>query len=334
MPGKLTFGYLFDFRNPAQWHKPWHQLYGEVLDVAAWTEQAGFGAAWVPEHHLANDGYLPSPLVALSAIAARTERISLGSWIALAPLYHPTRFASDCAVLDITSGGRLEMGLGIGYRKREYAAFGGDFTKRGRLFDEWLEIVTRLWAGETLDFAGQHFQLNGARVMPPAPRGRIPLYIGGWAEKAMERVVTYGEGYVGTPNGGIRYVEKLRQMGRDVSQARVRIGDFFTVVARDPEQAAEELAPYFHHVNNTYGEWDLEENSLGDEGMKSMSFEDFKKSGVLQIMTPHAAITRFKSMQESMPLDHVSMMMPPGLPAERFIAYAQLFADEVLPAFA
>lgn len=326
MAGKLSFGYLYDFRNPAQWHKPSDQRYREIIDVAAWSEQAGFDGIWVPEHHLANDGYMPSPLVALSAIAMRTKRASLGSWTALAPLYHPTRFASDCAVLDIISNGRLELGLGIGYRKVEYAAMGVDFTKRGHLFDEWLEIVTRLWAGETLNYVGKYYQLEGVHIRPPAPRARIPLYIGGFAEKAIERAVTYGDGYVGIPESADMYVEKLRQRGKDPSQGKVRIGDFFTVVAHDPGQAMEELAPHFLHANNSYGEW-------GVEGMDLMSLEEFKTSGKMQILTPEAAVAKYKALRERMPLDHVSMMMPPGLSAERFQAYAQLFADEVLPAF-
>ena len=328
MPGKLTFGYHYDFRNPPQWHKPWDQVYTEAFDVAVWSEQVGFEFAWVPEHHFSNDAYLPSPLVALAAIAARTKRIKIGSWVALAPLYHPTRFASDCAVLDIISNGRLEMALGIGYRPEEYAAMGVDFTKRGRLFDEWLEIVTRLWAGETLDYAGQHYQLDGVRMMPPAPRGRIPLYIAGHSPKAIDRALTYGDGYVGAPDGADIYVKKLREQGKDVSQAKVRIGDLFAVVARDPEQAMEELAPYYYHVIKTYAEW-------GGDGMEPMSLEEFKTSGRMQVMTPEAAIARYKAMQQRMPLEHVMMIMPPGISAERFVSsYAQLFADEVLPAFA
>ena len=189
MAGKLTFGYLYDFRNPEQWRRPWDEFYAETLDLIAWTEEMGFGGAWVPEHHLASDGYMPSPLVALAAIAARTRRMKIGTGIALAPLYNPVRFAQDCAVLDILAAGRLEVGLAIGYRKRETAAYGVDFTKRGRMFDEWLEIVTRLWAGETVDYAGQFYQFQGAMLMPPATRGRVPLFIGGFADKAVDRVV-------------------------------------------------------------------------------------------------------------------------------------------------
>ena len=72
MTGKLTFGYLYDFRNPPQWRRNWHELYVEILDFAAWTETVGFDGAWVPEHHGAEDGYCPAPNVLLAALAAGT----------------------------------------------------------------------------------------------------------------------------------------------------------------------------------------------------------------------------------------------------------------------
>lgn len=331
MSTTLTFGYLYDFRNPLQWHRPWSELYAEILDTIAWTELVGFDGAWVPEHHLAEDGYMPSPLVALAAIAARTTRLKLGSGIALAPLYQPVRFAEDCAVLDILSGGRLEMGLAIGYRKREYAAAGIDFTKRGRIFDEWLQIVTRLWGGEEVTLNGQFFTVTGAMLSPPAPRGRIPLYLGSFSDKAMERVARYGDGFIGDGNLCDLYADKLRAQGKDVASARVRSTELFLAVAHDPERAMEELAPYYHHVNNSYGEWFNEDKSI--EGLQAMSLDEFKASGTLQIMTPAAAIDMLREKQARMPLEHVMMMKPPGLPAARFVEYAQLFASEVIPAF-
>jgi len=335
MTDKLTFGYLYDFRNPPQWQRPWDEFYAEVLDVVAWTEEVGFGGAWAPEHHLADDGYMPTPLIALSAIAARTKRMKIGSAIALAPLYHPVRFAEECAVLDILSGGRLEVGLAIGYRQRETAAFGVDFTKRGRMFDEWLQIVTRLWAGEEVSFEGRHYSIEGAKLMPPAPRGRIPLYIGGFTEKAMERVALYGDGFIGSGDLSEVYDEKLAKHGRDQASAKIRTTDLFLVATHDPERAMEELAPYFLHVNNSYGEWFNEGKGqdFGDR-LDPMTLEQFKESGILQVMTPDAAVAMLQDRRSRMPLDHVMMMMPPGLPAERFIHYADIFAKEVMPAFA
>jgi alkanesulfonate monooxygenase SsuD/methylene tetrahydromethanopterin reductase-like flavin-dependent oxidoreductase (luciferase family) len=334
MSGKLTFGYLYDFRNPPQWHRPWEELYAETLDVIAETEHLGFQGAWLPEHHLADDGYLPSPLLALAAVAARTRTMRIGSGVVLAPLYNPVRFAEDCAVLDILSGGRLDVGLAIGYRRRETAAFDVDFTRRGARFDEFLQIVTRLWAGETVTFEGKHFHVQGAKVMPPAPGGRIPLYIGGFAEKAMERVARYGQGYVGSPDVCGLYVDKLREQGRDPGSARIRVTGLTFFVADDPDAAMEELAPHFLHVNNSYGEWFAEDQALGMQGMKPKSLDEYKASGELQIVTPEAAIAMFKDMQAKMPIEHFMMARPPGLPARRFLHYAEVFAKKVMPAFA
>ena len=336
MKPQLSFGYLYDFRNPAQWQRPWSELYAETLDVIAWTESAGFTGAWVPEHHGAEDGYIPSPLAVLGAIAARTKTIRIGSAIAQAPLYHPVRFAEDSAVLDILADGRLELALAIGYRRRETAAFGVDFTKRGSLFDEFLHIVRGLWGGETVTFAGKHFNVDKATLRPLSPRGQIPLYIGGFAEKALARVAKYADGYFGDENLSDLYTAKLREQGRDPASARIRIPGLFFTVAHDPEQAMHELAPYYHHVNNTYGQWMNEDKALGldDAALKPMDLDAFKRSGILHILTPDAAVAKFKAMQARMPVEHFMMMKPSGLPAERFIHYADIFAKEVVPALA
>jgi hypothetical protein len=107
------------------------------------------------------------------------------------------------------------------------------------------------------------------------------------------------------------------------------------VVAKDPAAAMEELAPYYHHVNNSYGVWLNEDKALGIDApmLKAMPLDQFKASGILQIVTPDHAIARFKAMQKRIPVEHFMMMMPPGLPAERFLSYAELFAAEVMPAF-
>lgn len=334
MSGKLSFGYLYDFRNPPQWRRPWQALYAETLDVIAETEALGFAGAWLPEHHLAEDGYLPSPLVALAAVAARTRRLRIGTGVAIAPLHHPVRFAQDAALLDILSGGRLDLGLAIGYRKRESAAFGADFTRRGALFDEFLEIATRLWAGETVDFIGKHFQIAGARLSPPAPAGQIPLYIGGFADRALDRVARYGQGYIGSPDVCGLYLDKLREQGKDPAAARIRVTALTTIVATDPEAALEELAPHFLHANNSYGEWFAEDRALGMEGMKPRTLAEYKASGELQVLTPDRAIALFRDMRARMPVEHVILSMPAGLSPDRFLHYAQVFAREVLPAFA
>ena len=336
MKKKLTFGYLYDFRNPLQWRRPWADLYAETLEFIAWSESAGFQGAWVPEHHGADDGYAPAPLVALAAIAARTKTIKLGAAIALAPLYHPVRFAEECAVLDILSNGRLEMAVAVGYRRSEAEAFGVDFSTRGRRTDEFLEIVRRLWAGESFSHEGKHFTLKNASIAPTPVRGHIPLYVGGFTDKALERAARYGDGYFGNEDVCDLYLQKLRACGKDPATARIRIQGLFVLVAHDPDKAMQELAPHFHYVNNAYGQWlneDQASTGFAAASLKPMTLEAFKASGILRILTPAQAIDMFKQMLAKAPVEHFMMMSPPGLPAAKFSEYAQVFATEVIPAF-
>ena len=333
---KLTFGYLWDFRNPERWRRPWQAFYAETLDLIAWTETIGIHGAWIPEHHLADDGYIPTPNLILAAIAARTQTLRMGSAVALAPLYDPVRFAQECAVLDIMSGGRIEMALAIGYRRREYEALGAPFGKRGKRFDEFLEIATRLLSGETVDFEGDHYRIRGAKLAPPPLRSHVPLQIGGFADKALDRVVRYGDGYFGNAEIWDRLSVKLGEQGKDPAAIFIRIPDLFTVVADDPDAAMEELAPYYQHVNNTYGAWAGEDNALGMDspGLSPMDLDAFKASGIMAVWTPDEAISRLTALREKAPVEHYMFMRPPGLPADRFRHYAQILADKVVPAFA
>lgn len=333
----MTFGYLYDFRNPPGWRQSWTDLYAQTLEFITWSESIGFEGAWVPEHHGAEDGYVPSPLVVLAAIAARTRTLKLGSAIALAPLYHPVRFAEECAILDVLSNGRLEMAVAIGYRRREAQAYGVDFSTRGRRTDEFLEIVRRLWAGERFSYPGRYFTLEDVHIVPTPPRGHIPLYLGGFTDRALERTAKFGDGYFGNMDVCELYQEKLQVRGKDLASARVRIQGLFVVVAHDPEKAMHELAPYFHHANNTYGQWLAEDRDATGfaEGalLEPMTLEAFKRSGILQILTPARAIEMFNGMLAKAPVEHFMMMAPPGMPFSTFAPYAQVFANEVIPAF-
>jgi alkanesulfonate monooxygenase SsuD/methylene tetrahydromethanopterin reductase-like flavin-dependent oxidoreductase (luciferase family) len=120
---KIRFGLWYDFRNPTQWRQPSDRLYGEILDQIAWGENNGFDDVWLSEHHFIEDGYLPSMLPAAAAIAARTKRIRIPLGVLLMPFHNPVRLAEDIAVVDAISGGRFELGVGVGYKVEEFEGF-------------------------------------------------------------------------------------------------------------------------------------------------------------------------------------------------------------------
>src|SRR5712692_2737235 len=95
---KLRFGLWYDFRNPPAWKRPYDQLYGEIFEQIAWAEQHGFEDIWLTEHHFVEDGYSPSLLPIAAAIAARTKKIRIGTFVLLLPLHHALRVAEDAAM--------------------------------------------------------------------------------------------------------------------------------------------------------------------------------------------------------------------------------------------
>src|SRR5216683_6335968 len=119
---KVKVGYQFDFRNPPGSRLSFAELYREMFRQAERAEELGFDSLWLTEHHFTDDGYLPSMIPMASALAARTQRVTIGTYVLLVPFYHPVKLAEDAAVTDVISNGRLRLGLGLGYRLRNSTA--------------------------------------------------------------------------------------------------------------------------------------------------------------------------------------------------------------------
>lgn len=188
----LTFGLgLFTGQATTHGRRPEHHLVGPLARLA---EEAGFDAFWVSEHHLFEDGYLPSPLVALAAAASVTERIALGTGIALAPLHDPLRLAEDAATVDQLSSGRLILGLGLGYVNDEFAAFGVERRGRGARLEELVGFLRRAWSGGEVRPPGR----DCAVTVTPTPYGgrTIPIWLGGYADAALDRGARIADGHL------------------------------------------------------------------------------------------------------------------------------------------
>ncbi len=188
------FTLRFDMRAPS-WGAPPAALYAAVPEMCAWAEEHGGLAAVFCEHHGSEDGYLPSPFLLASAVAARTQRLGL-SLILIFPFYDPVRLAEDMAVLDILSGGRASYILAIGYRPEEFEHFGLTLKDRGRLADENLPLLRRLLAGETVIHDGRRITVT---PRPQTPGGPLLMW-GGGSVAAARRAGRYGLGMLGNAN--------------------------------------------------------------------------------------------------------------------------------------
>ncbi len=158
-------------------------------------EQGGVDSIWQTDRLVSRTPFLES-MTTLAAIAGRTRRIKFGVNVVSVAMREPVLLAKQCATIDVLSNGRLLPGFGIGSpRGAEWTAMHLDTATRGRKTDEALEIISRLWAGETLDYAGRHFQLTGACISPLPAQPDLPMWIGGSSGAAVLRTARIGTGW-------------------------------------------------------------------------------------------------------------------------------------------
>ncbi|HEX3409373.1 MAG TPA: LLM class flavin-dependent oxidoreductase [Candidatus Binataceae bacterium] len=331
----MRFGLTTDFRNPANSGKTSATVYAETIELFTWAESLGFGAAYIFEHHFTDDDYMPSPMVAATAIAARTKKMRIGPDIAILPLYDPVRLAEDGAVLDVISDGRLDFGVGLGYRPQEYAGYGLDITRKGSRANEALQIIRALWQGETVTFHGKHFRLDGARLSPrPVQRPNPPIWVGGFSRAAARRAARYGDGYVGPSNKTIyeMYLAELRAAGKDPAHARVMGGDMWLIVADDPDRTFATYAPHLLYWFNAYSKWF--EGTDTSPWPHLENAEELLSRGLVNVVTAEAAVKLIKSRIAEVPVEmYTFMLTPPAIALDAVRTSLELFANKVMPHF-
>jgi probable F420-dependent oxidoreductase len=218
-----------------------------VIDaVATAAERSGFATLWAGEHVVmvdrsgsrypySDDGQIAvpaaadwlDPLVGLSFAAAATERIQIATGVLLLPEHNPLLLAKQAASLDSLSGGRLTLGVGVGWSREEFEALGVPFARRGQRASEYLRAMRALWREDVASFHGEFVSFSSVRVNPKPVRDRhIPVVFGGNSDAALERVATLGDGWYGFNLDGIEAVrervtvleERCRQSGREIGE--------------------------------------------------------------------------------------------------------------------
>ncbi len=193
MAKALRFGVAYDFRNPPDSGMSHPALYAAILDQVAWLDALGLDLVWFTEHHFVDDGYLPSWMPVAGAMAARTRRVRFSSDICLLPFNHPIRLAEDLAVLDNLSGGRVEIGVGMGYAPHEFRGFGLPVSRRVSLTDEGIEVLRRCFTGERFSFTGKRYDFDDVRIAPGYVQpGGPPLWVAAMSEAGALRAARAG----------------------------------------------------------------------------------------------------------------------------------------------
>lgn len=251
---QVRFGLWYDFRNPEPWAKPFEQFYADTLDQIAWAEELGYRSVWLTEHHFVEDGYTPSPLVIAAAIAARTKEMRISTSLMLQPLHDPIRLAEDSATLSILSGGRFDLGIGIGYREIEFETFKKNLKNRPSMIEEGSQIMRKAWAGESIQIDGKRYQLPDVKVYPVAPTPP-KLLIGGMNEPSIDRVARVADGFLSTVNDHQQlYIEALERNGKDPSEGAIHAGQW-VIIDEDPEATWARIGDHALYQLNEYIGW-------------------------------------------------------------------------------
>jgi probable F420-dependent oxidoreductase len=333
----MRFGLYSSIANPPR-GEHLDRCVDEVIAEAELAEASGFDSCFFGEHHQDRDGFLPSPLIVASAVAARTRRLRIGTSVILLPLHHPVRVAEDAATLDIVSKGRLVLGVGIGYQPADFRAFAVPMEQRVARFEESLEILRRCWMGERFSFRGAHFTLEDVQILPrPIQQPGPPLWIGASAPAAARRAARMADGFVGTPSTSLdnalrlidAYKEAAHHAGRPARIVLMR--DAWVAETRAEAEAVygpEVMAAYRYYWQNRLAEFrnipDGTEFSLANLAPDRLIVGD-----------PESCVREFNRWQEITGASDCLLRLrhahSGGPPHQKIMDAIRLFGERVLP---
>jgi alkanesulfonate monooxygenase SsuD/methylene tetrahydromethanopterin reductase-like flavin-dependent oxidoreductase (luciferase family) len=335
----MKFGLVYDFRNPAQWRRPWGDLYTEIFDHISAVESMGFDTVWLTEHHFVDDGYLPSMFSMAGAVAARTHSVQVGiGSVMLLPLHHPLRVAEDAAVLDIISEGRIRLGTALGYVPAEFSAFGVDRRCRASIFEESIEVIRKAWSSGPVRHHGRHWQLPEIEVHPkPLQEGGPAIYVGGRAEKPIRRAARIGDGAIVDAEHLDWYYDELRKVGREAS-ARACVY-MLSAPTGDPEAAMVQCGPHMGYRMSEYAKWygeaaDLPSDRHMLEVMQGKRDPDADAASFpAPFVTADEMIVQLEDVAAKGATEAWWFGTYPGLAPTATLDMWQILADDVIPHF-
>jgi len=322
-------------RNLPSRPRPLTELYSEFLSISTLAEELGFRSVWLSEHHLAEDNWNNCPMTVLAAIAARTTRIRLGTYVLLLALHHPLRVAEELATLDVLSNGRFDLAVGAGPMHVECKAFGIDPKEAyGRTYES-LALIQRLFTEKSVTHHGKYYHFDDVSVTThPVQKPMPPVYTTpmmgtqSW-EKSAERGYNVASA-LHSPHW-LGYPEMLAKHGRKRSDVRIVSGPIFVHIADSRQQAWDEAEEAMH--------WAIEFYVKRGLPFPLAPLGEFRKpEKAIAYGLPIAAgtskeVLEILSQWKDLPMDEMSFQFNhPGLSLPVVERSMRSFARDVMPA--
>lgn len=334
------------------------EIISEEVDQMVLSEQLGFDSVWLTEHHYADYGLSAAPSVLAATVAARTERITIGTAVFVLPFHHPIRLAEETATLDILSQGRLVVGLGRGNRPLEFVGHLVPQERSREYLEEGIEVLLQAWTQERVTFHGRHWQFDGIPVHPkPFTKPHPPLAFAVTSSESIEWIGRNGFAMLSsgltTPLPAVlkareAYVQALRaarhsEAAIDALLARWVMSKHVYVAPTDAEARADAKEPELWYL-------DAFARSMSPEGLKDVDSGVYKQAqeavdrirshrwedlveGPLLIGSPGTVREKVKQLAQAGVGELLCWTSFGGLEPAKVRRSMQLFADEVIPEF-
>lgn len=294
---------------------------------------------WTSEHHFVDDAYLPSVLPLCAAIAARTARVSVGTALLLAPLHEPLRVAEDAAVVDLISGGRLVLGVGLGWRGEEFDGLHVPMDERVARLEDSIEIYRQAWRGDLVT-GGARLRYPGVPVRPrPATAGGPPIWVGGLSEPAIRRAGRLADGFMATEVTAPVLARQVA-IAREAHAGAGRSGPFAISVhlptfAWHGADAWARVRDHHRYVAWKYDDMDTARSRAGDPPPAPPMTEEEEATLREQIVlgSPDEVAARIGELNDAAggDLHYIARLWWPGMDPGVQRAALATFAEEVIP---
>jgi alkanesulfonate monooxygenase SsuD/methylene tetrahydromethanopterin reductase-like flavin-dependent oxidoreductase (luciferase family) len=254
---------------------------GEMVEQVRVARQSGFSSLWVPHHYLTAPMQMLAPIPMLAYLAREAEGMTIGPNILIMPLLNPVHVAEDAVTLDLLSGGKYVLGIGIGYREEEFATFNVPLKERVHRFTESIELMRRLWTEERVTYRGKMFTVEdlGIGLKPLAPGGP-PIWVAGVVDSAVKRAARIGDAWLITNFAHLSVLEPQMKMYRETL---AEVGKPFPTdvpitrecyIGPTRAKALEECRAALQYKYSAYAAWGLDKQSEGSESF-NQPFEQF-----------------------------------------------------------
>jgi alkanesulfonate monooxygenase SsuD/methylene tetrahydromethanopterin reductase-like flavin-dependent oxidoreductase (luciferase family) len=322
----LPFGMRFDFRNPEGSGTTSADRYEAALEMVEWGERLGCVTVMLAEHHGSEDDYIPSPLVMLAAMAARTSTVGLSVAALIAPFYDPLRLAEDLLVLDHLSRGRVSLVVAAGYVEEEFELYGVPMVERVARVTEVVTTVKAAFTGEPFEYRGRT-----VRLAPRPYSSRVRISLGGSSEGAARRAARIADGFIPSdPQLWATYREERVRLGRRDPGPDFVATPRTVALAEDPERGWEQMGPHFLHEANAYGALQRPDG-VGVPFTTATDVAELRATGEYQVLRPQELVEELRASPVAFPFLNP---LCGGMPIDLAWSSLRLFEREVLPAFA